>query len=312
MLARETDLSHEASCIARMAADFHDEPAVVFPPVRAELSTATILTMGFMDGVKVSDKEGLARLGLAPEAVAEVLVKAFYRAIFVHRFFHADPHPGNFLVQAAPTASGGVTPRLVVLDLGSATPLMPHIADGATHALSGFLARDDARILEGLERIGFVAEDGDRGLLQATISRYFEKLLSLNLTDLSQVDFRTAERFIDPDLKFRELRALMRSIVYPEGWFELERTAVMLFALSAQLAPRLNTISLGLPWVMRFLASNPMPIVSRAPAPSSPGLLSEAALSASAPATPEQVPKGPTAALSAEPLAQLAPLGQAR
>jgi ubiquinone biosynthesis protein len=297
MLARETDLTQEARALGRMAADFADEPTVALPPVVPALSTATVLTMGFMDGVKISDRAGLAALGCDPHAVGEILVKAFYRAIFVHRFFHADPHPGNFLV----TRGDDGAPRLVILDLGSAAELDDRLAGGITHLLAGFMSRNDAMIVAGMERIGFVAPDGDRALLQRTVSTYFRKLAELNLSDLSQVDFRTAERFIDPDLKRRELRSLMRALAYPEGWFEVERTAIMLFALSANLAPKLNTIEVGFPWVMRFLAKNPLPMAPRptVATPSREGLPAEAGAA-------DRVDVTPLAAL-AEP----APVGQA-
>jgi hypothetical protein len=46
----------------------------------------------------------------------------------------------------------------------------------------------------------------------------------------------------------------MKSVVYPEGWFYVERASLILFGLSAQLAPRLNTIQIGFPYIMRLLA----------------------------------------------------------
>jgi hypothetical protein len=59
----------------------------------------------------------------------------------------------------------------------------------------------------------------------------------------------------DPGVKRDELRELMKSVEYPEGWFYVERAIVILFGLSAQLAPRLNTIQVGFPYIMRMLAA---------------------------------------------------------
>jgi hypothetical protein len=55
-------------------------------------------------------------------------------------------------------------------------------------------------------------------------------------------------------MKRDELRELMKSIAYPEGWFYVERAAVIMFGLSSQLAPKLNTVQVGFPYVMKFLA----------------------------------------------------------
>jgi ubiquinone biosynthesis protein len=50
-----------------------------------------------------------------------------------------------------------------------------------------------------------------------------------------------------------ELRELMKAIAYPEGWFYVERAAVIMFGLSSQLAPKLNTVQVGMPYVMKFM-----------------------------------------------------------
>lgn len=269
MLERETDLVHEAACIERMAANFTDDPDVLFPEVDHALSSREVLTMSFMDGVKISDTGALELLGLEPEAVAMKLVEIFYKQVFYDRFFHADPHPGNFFVQRGP--DGQV--RVVVLDLGSASDVRDELVTGMLKVLSGFLGRNDALLLDGIETMGFIAADGDRTLFEATVKRYFEKLLSFDMSDLSKVDLDKAVELADPGLRRRELRALMRSVEYPQGWFYVERAALILFGLSAQLAPRLNTIEVGFPYVMRFIAENPLPPSRRAestptPAPS--------------------------------------------
>jgi len=49
-------------------------------------------------------------------------------------------------------------------------------------------------------------------------------------------------------------RELMKSITYPEGFFYVERATLIMFGLSSQLAPRLNTVQVGVPYIMRFLA----------------------------------------------------------
>jgi ubiquinone biosynthesis protein len=101
MLERETDLVNEAAMIVRMSKNFEGDPDVLFPKVYSEWSTRTVMTMSFMDGVKISKKDALNTLGLDPYAVATKLIKVFYKQLFIDRFFHADPHPGNFFVQRA-------------------------------------------------------------------------------------------------------------------------------------------------------------------------------------------------------------------
>jgi ubiquinone biosynthesis protein len=249
MLARETDLANEARCIARMERNFAGDPDVLFPRVYPEWSSSTVMTMTFMDGVKISKRDALAELALDPYDVATKLIKVFYKQLFVDRFFHADPHPGNFFVQRGP--SGQV--RIVVLDLGSATELRDNLADGMFDILSGLMTRKDDLVVRGIDTMGFMAEGGDRALLERTVRRYFEKLLSINITDFGKIDPAVAQQLSDPDMKRADLRELMKSVAYPEGWFYVERAAVIMFGLSSTLAPKLNGIHVGFPYVTQFL-----------------------------------------------------------
>jgi ubiquinone biosynthesis protein len=250
MLARETDLANEAAMIERMAKNFTDDPDVLFPKVFPAWSSKTVLTMTFMDGVKISKKDALATLGLDPYDVATKLVQVFYKQLFVDRFFHADPHPGNFFVQKGP--AGQV--RIVVLDLGSATELRKNLADGMYDVLAGLMSRKDDLVVKGIHEMGFVAPGGDKELLERTVRKYFEKLLNLNITDFGKIDPQVAQQLADPDLKREELRQLMKSVAYPEGWFYVERASVIMFGLQAQLAPKMNGIHVGFPYVMKFLS----------------------------------------------------------
>lgn len=249
MLERETDLVNEAAMIERMSKNFTSDPDVLFPKVYPQYSTRTVMTMSFMDGVKISKKDALKTLGLDPYDVATKLIKVFYKQLFIDRFFHADPHPGNFFVQKGPDGQA----RIVVLDLGSATPLRANLADGMFDILQGLMTRKDDLVVQGIDAMGFMAADGDRELLERTTRKYFEKLLNLNIQDFSKLDPNIADQLADPEMKREELRELMRSIAYPEGWFYVERAAVIMFGLQAQLAPKLNGIQVGFPYVMQFM-----------------------------------------------------------
>jgi predicted unusual protein kinase regulating ubiquinone biosynthesis (AarF/ABC1/UbiB family) len=266
MLDRETDLQNEARMIERMAQNFASDPDVLFPKVYPQWSTKTVMTMSFMDGVKITKKEALASLSLDPYKVAEKLTQVFYKQLFIDRFFHADPHPGNFFVQRGP--EGQV--RIVVLDLGSATELRSNLADGMYGILSGLMTRKDDLVVNGIAEMGFIAPTGDRALLERTVRKYFEKLLNLNITDFGRIDPKVAQQLSDPEMKRDELRELMKAVAYPEGWFYVERAAVIMFGLSATLAPKLNGIQIGYPYVAQFMMQKTQQRLSPPKADSSP------------------------------------------
>lgn len=251
MLRRETDLEHEARCLVRMAGNFSDDEDILFPEVYPELSSDRVLTMTFMEGVKISRRKEIEAMGIDPDAVATKLVQAFYKQLFLDRFFHADPHPGNFFVKVG--AEG--QPQIVILDFGAASEVSTEMVGGMFDVLAGMMTHNDDQVVAGIEKMGFVAQDGDRALLERTTRAYFEKLLNLDIKDFSKLSPKLAHDLADTGLKRNDLRELMRSVEYPHGWFFVERAVVILFGLSAQLAPTVNTVHVGFPYVAQFMAT---------------------------------------------------------
>jgi predicted unusual protein kinase regulating ubiquinone biosynthesis (AarF/ABC1/UbiB family) len=251
MLARETDLRAEGRAIRKMASAFAADPRIVLPSVHGELTREDVLVMELVDGVRLTDEAGLARLGVEAEGAVETLLGAFFQQVFEHGYFHADPHPGNFLVQRG--ADG--RPAIVLLDLGSASSVREPIVRGLVQVVGGFFAKDDAAVMRGIDQMGFMAPGGDRALVERHVRAAFAKLLRLDVQCAGQVDKELAARMSEGTLERRERRTLMRSIAYPEGWYELERALTMLIGICATHAPRLDAMRVAFPHVARYIAS---------------------------------------------------------
>jgi predicted unusual protein kinase regulating ubiquinone biosynthesis (AarF/ABC1/UbiB family) len=254
LLRRETDYLHEAECMRHMSANFADDDHILFPEVIDEVTTRDVLTMTFMEGIKITRLDEIRERGVDLHKLGERLVKSFYKQVFVDRFFHADPHPGNFLVQPV---EGSDDAKLVVLDFGAISEVADETVFGMVDVLRGFFEQNDALVLQGIEAIGFVAEGGDRGLLEKTVKTYFQKLMKLESRTpgaLMGANAKELEALADPEVERRELRSLMRSVHYPDGWFYVERAAVMMFWLAGQIAPDLDQVQVGFPYVLPLLS----------------------------------------------------------
>ena len=241
----------------RMAKNFAGEKDILFPSVVHEWTTKDILTMSFMEGVKITRLEELDRLGIDRTRLATRLVQSFYKQLFVDRFFHADPHPGNFLVQKGPDGE----PRIVVLDFGAISEVADPLIDGALEVLQGIMTADGAMALKGFRGMGFVAEGANEKLLEQTVLTYFKKLLKVkdhSAGALMRANRRDLQNLADPEVERDELRELMRSIRYPEGWFYVERASVMAFWLVGQIDPALDTMSVGVPYVLPLVMQKQM------------------------------------------------------
>jgi predicted unusual protein kinase regulating ubiquinone biosynthesis (AarF/ABC1/UbiB family) len=254
LLRRETDYLHEAACMERMAKNFASDERIAFPEVVHELTTKDVLTMTFMEGIKITKLAELREAGVVTSELALELVRSFYKMLFVDRFFHADPHPGNFLV--APGHDGQAS-KLIVLDFGAICEARDELIDGMIELLAGFFGQDDAAVLRGFRRMGFVAEGGNDALMERTVKSYFAKLLKIDDRSagaLLRAKPNELRELANPEVERGELQELMRSFDYPEDWFYVERACVLMFWLAAQIDPKLDAIQVGFPYVMPMLA----------------------------------------------------------
>jgi len=246
MLARETDYAHERENMERLRKVFEERTDVVIPEVFDELTAGGVLTMSFEEGVKINDIEGQRAAGIDPEAVGKLLIECYFDMLLRRRVFHADPHPGNFLVRPGPT--------LVVLDYGAVEEVTPSLAEGMTMVVKGVLSRSDDLVLQGVERMGFVSATGDRELLKAVGHEYLKVLSSTKIADFSRLDRDAMEKLSGFRQVRGRLRAVMKSVEYPDGYFYVERTLILLFGLAGHLAPRQGLPGLVLPYSSRALA----------------------------------------------------------
>ena len=210
MLARETDYANERKNMERIRSIFAKRDDVVVPRVVGELTHAGVLTMTFEEGLKITDFDGLTKQGVDSEAVAKLLVECYFSMLLEHGVLHADPHPGNFLVRLGP--------QLVILDYGAVEEVTPSLSEGMKEVVLGAVTRNDEQVLSGLERMGFVAEGGDRELLARVGREYLKMLASVKITDFSQLDATVEKLTVDGYQQVRgQLREIMKSVEYPDG-----------------------------------------------------------------------------------------------
>ena len=97
-IRREMDLVREGQTIEKFAANFAGDPTLYFPVVYWKQTATGVLTLEYVNGIKVSDLEALERSGLDRRLIARQGADAFLKQVLVHGFFHGDPHPGNVFI----------------------------------------------------------------------------------------------------------------------------------------------------------------------------------------------------------------------
>lgn len=93
--AREVDLQREAASASELKENMIAEPGYHVPGIDWRRTARRVLTMEWLDGIKLSDREALIAAGHDCHELACVLVRGFLRQAVVDGFFHADLHHGN-------------------------------------------------------------------------------------------------------------------------------------------------------------------------------------------------------------------------
>ncbi len=135
-IRREIDFSFERHHTARFRASFEDFEGVHVPAVFPRLSTAKVLTMERIEGVKIT--EAPETLAIDPYLLAPRLLRMLFQMVLRHGFFHGDLHPGNILVAADGTIG--------LIDFGLVGRLAPEQSDAILDILAG-IARPDYRLV---------------------------------------------------------------------------------------------------------------------------------------------------------------------
>jgi len=97
-IRREMDFSREGHTIEKFSVDFAGDPTLYFPKVYWGVTAKGVLTLEYINGIKVSDLERLERAGLDRRLIGRRGADAFIKMVIEHGFFHGDPHPGNVLI----------------------------------------------------------------------------------------------------------------------------------------------------------------------------------------------------------------------
>jgi predicted unusual protein kinase regulating ubiquinone biosynthesis (AarF/ABC1/UbiB family) len=159
----ELDYDNEAANIERFGVNFAGEPTVRVPTVYREHSRGRVLVMDWIEGRNLGRALREVDREIAEEAL-RILVDAFLKQILVDGFVHADPHPGNFLLQDGP--------RLGIVDYGACVTLSEATRCGLCDLYAAGMSGDLKGSTEALEALGFRTRSGDVQSLVAWASLF--------------------------------------------------------------------------------------------------------------------------------------------
>jgi predicted unusual protein kinase regulating ubiquinone biosynthesis (AarF/ABC1/UbiB family) len=171
MISQEMDFHFEERNAERFRRNFAEDGRLVIPRCHHELTSRRTVVFDFIDGVRVDDLEGLKERNQSPQKVIAWLIDIYVRMVVVHGFIHADPHPGNLLVDRQG--------RIVLLDYGMSLEFPPAIRREMLRACVAVVARDVDSMVDIFYKLGMVDPDIPRALVRDA----GETLLAIQLRD---------------------------------------------------------------------------------------------------------------------------------
>ena len=233
-ITTELDYPREGRNAERIAEDFSGDERVAIPAVIWDHTTAGVLTETRIDGAKVDDRAAIVHAGLDPAVVARDFAHAYLTMVFVHRFFHADPHPGNVFV----------TPAGVIgfVDFGMVGSVDEQIGRGLVTVLTALVAADATQLANALVQLGVAATVADRAGLEMDLTRLLDRYGDVELQDLKLTE-------VVADLMEVVRR---RDLHLPSRIALLLKTVVMCEGVAARLDPAFRLIPLLVPYTARL------------------------------------------------------------
>ncbi|NBD23531.1 ABC1 kinase family protein [Paenibacillus glycinis] len=212
VLRKELDYTLEARNAERFMAQSQSLPHVHVPDVYWDYSSKRVLTMAYMDGIKLSDREQLERAGLDARKLADRFATTILHQVLVAGLYHGDPHPGNVL--ARPDGS------LALLDFGMVGRLNPGMKKQFVSFVIALRNQSSMGVIRAISNMGVIPEDADTDALSADVDEMREKYYKVPLNrigfgsvvnDLFSLSFRHRIRIP------AELTLLGKSLLTMEG-----------------------------------------------------------------------------------------------
>ncbi|MDG2187110.1 MAG: 2-polyprenylphenol 6-hydroxylase [Hyphomicrobiales bacterium] len=239
----EMDLRFEAAAISEINNNMTDEDEYIIPKIFWEKTTRKILTIEWIDGISIRDKDSLKKRGFDLKNLARIIIQSFLTQALRNGFFHADMHQGNLLINEQG--------KLVILDFGIMGRLGEKEQTFLAEILWGLITKNYKRTAEVHFEAGYIPKDQKLDEFSQALRAIGEPLSGKKANDISMANvlsqlFEVTEQF---HMETRpELLLLQKTMVVTEG-------------VARELDPDLNMWDIAKPIVSKWMEEKISPEV---------------------------------------------------
>ncbi len=232
---REMDFIREGHNMERFGINFSDDDVFYVPEVYWDLTSKRILTMEYIDGIKVSDFKSLEDAGLDRKVIAKRGADVFLKQVLVYGLFHGDPHPGNIFV---------LDDNIIcLLDYG----IVGRVDDQTKRQMIRLILSVVRKDVEGITKV-FIKT----GIVDATINR---RRLRLDLLEFIERYYQIPLRRLDIGTIVNDLFEIIREhrIKVPADWTLMAKALVLMEGTGRELDPDFDMIEHTKPFLKRLI-----------------------------------------------------------
>lgn len=238
ILNREIDYVQEAMNADRFRHNFADHDLIVVPKIYPKYTTKRVLTMEYVPGIKVNDRQGLLAIGIDPREINHLGICSYLKQLLQDGFFQADPHPGNMAV-----SHDG---KLIFYDFGMMAEVQPINRNQMVQTFFSVLKKDTDQVVQTLVDMGLVEPMAD-------------------MTPVKRIVGVLVERFADKPVEIQAFKSVRNELyaVFEQQPFRLParmtfiiKALTTLDGVARDLDPNYNLLAAAKPFV-KSLATIP-------------------------------------------------------
>ncbi|MFS0728082.1 AarF/UbiB family protein [Paenibacillus sp. 1P07SE] len=179
-LRGELDYTAEARNVERFAEQCKQLKHIHVPTVTWDYSTKRVLTMSYIEGIKLTQHQLLDHAGLDRKKLAERFSSTIFHQVLVEGLFHGDPHPGNVLA----LKNGD----LALLDFGMVGKLSPSMKRHFASLVIALRNQSTKGVIRAISQMGIIPEEADQDALYSDVDEMREKYYKVPLHQISLGD----------------------------------------------------------------------------------------------------------------------------
>ncbi|MBU6265665.1 MAG: hypothetical protein KGM14_05665, partial [Actinomycetales bacterium] len=212
-------------------------PRVRVPGVVWERSTRRVLVQEDVTNIKITDLDALRAAGIDPAQVADEFAAIMFDQVFIHGFFHADPHPGNIFIQPLEKEDEfGQTWRMTFIDFGMMGEVPSSLGKALRTTVIAAASRDGAGMVEGMREIGVLMPSADTVELERALTKVFDRFGGISFVELQTIDPREFKAFVS------EFSDIVRALPFqfPENFLLVIRAISLTSGVCSSVNPQFN------------------------------------------------------------------------